>query len=219
MGLVSIASLFGSTLVTTMAIHFQSALNNLTIAQWSLLFLASTFTMSMALTPSTLIALISGYFLGWQALFYILLSYPTASLIGFMLGKQLDNGQLINSLPLQSNARLALVELKNHHWLMMVLVRISPVLPFSLMNLILPAIKVPLKVFLIAGLAGMLPRTLASLWIGIQARDLVYLLQHPTQNNLPMILMVAGTTISVVGIVYIGQKIIAEILLKKGLSD
>ncbi|WP_299731338.1 VTT domain-containing protein [uncultured Endozoicomonas sp.] len=202
-----------------MAIHFQSALNNLTIAQWSLLFLASTFTMSMALTPSTLIALISGYFLGWQALFYILLSYPTASLIGFMLGKQLDNGQLINSLPLQSNARLALVELKNHHWLMMVLVRISPVLPFSLMNLILPAIKVPLKVFLIAGLAGMLPRTLASLWIGIQARDLVYLLQHPTQNNLPMILMVAGTTISVVGIVYIGQKIIAEILLKKGLSD
>ncbi|WP_157673383.1 TVP38/TMEM64 family protein [Endozoicomonas ascidiicola] len=202
-----------------MAIHFQSALNNLTIAQWSLLFLASTFTMSMALTPSTLIALISGYFLGWQALFYILLSYPTASLIGFMLGKQLDNGQLINSLPLQSNARLALVELKNHHWLMMVLVRISPVLPFSLMNLILPAIKVPLKVFLIAGLAGMLPRTLASLWIGIQARDLVYLLQHPTQNNLPMILMVAGTTISVVGIVYIGQRIIAEILLKKGLSE
>ena len=42
----------------------------------------------------------------------------------------------------------------------MILVRLSPVLPFSIMNLLMPALNIRLSVFLLAGFVGMLPRTL-----------------------------------------------------------
>ncbi|WP_257294757.1 TVP38/TMEM64 family protein [Endozoicomonas sp. YOMI1] len=216
MGLLSITSLFGSTLVTTLAITWQDALYTLSISQWAWLFSASALTMALALTPSTLIALISGYFLGWTAFFYILISYPAASVIGYLIGKSLDHGKLMNTLPPNSHIHLILDELKHHHqWPMVILTRISPVLPFSLMNLVLPAIGIRLHTFLIAGFIGMLPRTLFALWAGMQARDLFSLLKKPTQGNLSVIVMVMASILSIGGLLYLAQKASSTIIMRQ----
>ncbi len=171
--------------------------------------------MALALTPSTLIALISGYFLGWVAFFYILISYPAASVIGYMVGKSLDHGKLMNTLPPNSRIHLILDELKHHQWPLVILTRISPVLPFSLMNLVLPAIGVRLHTFLIAGFMGMLPRTLFALWAGMQARDLISLLKSPTQGNLSVIFMVMVSILSIGGLLYLAQKASSTIMMKQ----
>ena len=215
MGLLSITSIFGSTLITTLAITWQDSLYTLSTSQWAWLFAASSLTMALALTPSTLIALISGYFLGWAAFFYILISYPAASVIGYMVGKSLDHGKLMNTLPPNSRIHLILDELKHHQWPLVILTRISPVLPFSLMNLVLPAIGVRLHTFLIAGFMGMLPRTLFALWAGMQARDLISLLKSPTQGNLSVIFMVMVSILSIGGLLYIAQKASSTIMMKQ----
>ncbi|USE37900.1 TVP38/TMEM64 family protein [Endozoicomonas sp. SCSIO W0465] len=215
MGLLSITSLFGSTLITTLAITWQYTLYTLSTGQWAWLFTASSLTMALALTPSTLIALISGYFLGWAAFFYILISYPVASAIGYTVGKSLDHGKLMNTLPPTSRIHLMLDELKHHQWPLVILTRISPILPFSLMNLVLPAIGIRLQTFLLAGFIGMLPRTLFALWAGMQARDLISLLKNPTQDNLSIIFMVMVSILSIGGLLYLARKASTTILMRQ----
>ena len=220
MGLLCCTSLFGGTLLTTLAITWHSTLATLSSTQWAALFAISSMTMAVALTPSTLIALISGYFLGWEAFYYIAVSYPIASALGFMVGKRLDRGKLMRSLPESSRLQLVLAGLCGHQWPLVMLTRLSPILPFSLMNLLLPAIGVRLPVFLLAGSVGMLPRTLFAMWAGMQGRDLIVLLRHPAQGNLSVIFMVIATTISIGGLLYLAQKASSALLEKRlGMTD
>ena len=208
-------SLFGSTLVTSLAITWQDTLYTLSLHQWAWLFTASALTMALALTPSTLIALISGYFLGWPAFFYILISYPAASALGYLVGKSLDHGQLMKTLPPNSRIHLTLDALQHHQWPLVILTRISPVLPFSLMNLVLPAIGVRFATFLVAGFIGMLPRTLFALWAGMQARNLIVLLKNPTQGNLHVIVMVIASMLAIGGLMYLARKASSTIIMKQ----
>ncbi len=215
MGLLCFTSLFGGTLLTTLAITWRSTLTTFSEAQWACLFAISSMTMAVALTPSTLIALISGYFLGWGAFCYIVISYPIASALGFMVGKQLDRGKLMNSLPDSSRLQLVLQGLSGQHqWPLVLLARLSPILPFSLMNLLLPAIGVRLAVFLLAGSVGMLPRTLFAMWAGMQGRDLLQLLHQPTHSNLSVMFMVIATMLSIGGLLYLVQRVSTALLEK-----
>ena len=214
-GFVGIATLLGSTVTTALAIYGQEVLAGLSWWQWCLLFFFSIGTMSVALTPSTLIALISGYFLGWQSLLLILWAYPAAAFLSYYLGKKLDGGRFIAALPVKSKAHAILNHVQHHHWLLIIALRLSPVLPFALMNLFLASINMPLRIFMIGGFLGMLPRTLVSLWVGMQARDLLTLLDHPTENSAAVIMITVGTTLSVLGLVYIGQKMMAEVIARK----
>ena len=219
MGALSLTSLFGSTVLTSMAITWQDTLLNLSISEWGLLFALSALTMALALTPSTLIALVSGYFLGWSALPFITITYPLAALLGFMASKVLDRGKIMHSLSASSasaDSRLPLLikELNRQAWPLVILVRISPILPFSLMNLLLPAIGVRLSTFLLAGSIGMLPRTLFSLWVGMQGRDLVTLLTTPGLDSLPLVLVLVSV-LSVGGLVYLLQKASSALVVQK----
>ena len=110
--------------------------------------------MALAMTPSTFIAVVSGFFLGWQATLMMLPAYMLASLLGYFLGLYLDGGRLLESVKEQPKVRRALLNLNKSKWKLMFLVRLSPVLPFALMNVLMPAIKMPLKVFLVAGFFG-----------------------------------------------------------------
>ena len=60
----------------------------------------------------------------------------------------------------------------NPFWFV-ILCRISPILPFGLMNLLLPAFGVKVKEFIIAGTLGMLPRTILFVWLGSAAQNLI----------------------------------------------
>ena len=132
-----------------------------------------------------------------------------------MVGKRLDHGKLMNSLPPSSRMQQVLDGLSGHQWRVVVLTRLSPILPFSLMNLVLPAIGVRLPVFLLAGSIGMLPRTLFAMWAGMQGRDLMALLRHPAEGNLSLIFMLVATTLSVGGLVYLVQKVSSGLLEKR----
>ena len=205
MGVLTLTSLFGSAVFTTLAITWQDTLFNLSTTEWTVFFAISALTMALALTPSTLVALISGYFLGWLALPYIAIAYPLAALFGFMASKMVDRGKLVRSLPEDSRLQLIINGLNRRPWPLVILVRISPVLPFSLMNLLLPVIGVRLGTFLVASFIGMLPRTLFSLWVGMQARDLVTLLTTPGQNNLSMAFVLLMMVLCVGGLGYLLQ--------------
>ncbi len=181
-GIVSLMPLICSSLITTLLIQYETILRNFTPEQWLPFFLLSSLTMATAIIPTTFIAVAGGYFLSWAATPWVILAYLMASILGFGLGRIIDGGRLFKSMSASNRFTVFINEMNKQDWALVILVRISPVLPFSLINLLLPETRIRFKTFLLAGSIGMLPRTLFSIWLGSQARNLVQLFQQPEQS-------------------------------------
>jgi len=109
-------------------------------------------------------------------------------------------------------ASLVMDELKNHSWQLIILARISPVLPFAFMTFVLSIIKVPLRKFLIASMAGMLPRTMFFFWVGTQASDLLELMKDPNEGVFGKVLLIGLVVISLFGLYYLLNNAIKKAL-------
>ena len=88
MGIVPFLS---SATITLLAINYEPAIANFELWAWLCFYLITIGTMALAITPTTFIALISGYFLGFSGLVPIIVSYQMASLLGYNLAKKFDD--------------------------------------------------------------------------------------------------------------------------------
>src|SRR6478735_3563615 len=209
--LIAVPVLASSFLIYFFYEH-QEFFLNLNWWQMVLYFVVAAFTMSFALTPTTFIALVTGFFLGWVGFPGVVISYGIAALIGYQVAQRIDHGRMtafINHFP---KAALVMDELKHHSWELIILSRISPVLPFAFMTFVLSIIKVPLKKFLFASMAGMLPRTLFFFWVGTQASDLLQLLKDPNEGLFGKVLLIGLVVISIFGLYYLLNNAIKKAL-------
>ena len=196
LGFFSVVPLLFSSLLGSWLLFNIEAVNQL-VPDYGLLFvLASSLTMAAGLTPTTFVALITGFFIGWPGAFALVFAYTLASALGYGLGRTLDRGHFLKSLMRFPVAASIADDLRHKPIAMLILVRLSPALPFCLMNLLLAALKVNLRTFLLAGAIGMLPRTLFSLWAGNQSRDLVALLKHGG-GQMETIAVIVGSVLTV----------------------
>lgn len=148
------------------------------ITEWikghsALFFIGTAFTMAILLTPTTFIASLSGFLFGLSSLVYVVPGYLLASLLGYMFGRYLDKGRLLKSMVDIDNKELLKNTVESNPFWFVILCRISPILPFGLMNLLLPAFGVKVKEFITAGTLGMLPRTVLFVWLGSAAQNLI----------------------------------------------
>lgn len=180
-----------STLALTfVALEHEDWIRTFSLFPWILFFFVSIFSMGLAITPTTFISLLCGYFLGLQAIIPVILSYQMASLVGYGLAQKLDHDTLDwvkfkfpKSAPIFSNV-------KKRQWMTTFLARISPALPFGLMNVVLSVSGVRIGPFFFGGLVGMLPRTVLFVWLGSQAPMLIEALQ--TKDQLTWILIISA---------------------------
>jgi len=209
--LIAVPVLASSGLVYFFYEH-QEAFLNLNTWQIIAFFMVASFTMAFALTPTTFVALISGFFIGWIGFPGVVLSYGIAAFIGYKVAQLIDHGRMtafINHFP---KAALVMEELKHHSWELIILSRISPVLPFAFMTFVLSIIKVPLRKFLFASMAGMLPRTLFFFWVGTQASNLLDLLKDPNEGLFGKGLLIGLVIISIFGLYYLLNNAIKKAL-------
>lgn len=163
--------------------------------------------MAFAFTPTTVIALVSGYFLGYSAIVPLVLTYSAASIIGYYISKPLGSKfhhtiqkaypkleQLTQNVSERNPASFAFF------------CRISPVLPFAVMNVVLPIIGLKFKPFFWGGMAGMLPRTVLAIITGSLANNLINLMQHPNSTSYMQIGFAVLLIISIFGIGFLFKK-------------
>jgi uncharacterized membrane protein YdjX (TVP38/TMEM64 family) len=202
---------------STLAVYlyqFQEALSNLSIWQMLLYFIIISFTMAFALTPTTFVALVSGFYLGWEGFPGIVVSYGIAALIGYSLAQLIDEGKMMGFMNRFEKARILMQELRHESWSLIFLTRISPVLPFALMNFVLSLLQIDRRRFFLASIAGMLPRTTFFFWIGTQANDIINLLQDPSKGRNGQLLMIALIIISIGGLYFVFDSALKKALRK-----
>ncbi len=199
--------------------QYQDFLRELSLIQMMLYFAVISFTMALALTPTTFVALVSGFYLGWNGFAGIVVSYGVAALIGYSLARLIDHGKMMSFLNRFEKARNLMQELRNQSWSLIFLTRISPVLPFALMNFVLSLLQVNRKKFLIASIVGMLPRTFFFFLIGTQANDIIKLLQSPDSGSGGKLLMISLILISIGGLYFVFDRALKKALQKASVKN
>ena len=179
--------------------RYEETIHSFTVIQWILFYLVTAFTMAFALTPTTFVALMTGYVVGWSGLYGLVPSYLLASIIGFLLASFLDKDNFFEQIQKKEKVKRVMENLKSDEFWVIFFCRISPVLPFAMMNVFLSLMKVRLKNFVGASVLGMLPRTILSVWIGTQATDIVNMLRGNEQPDMSKLLLIALLILSVVG--------------------
>jgi len=192
----------------------QELLQNLSFGQMVLYFLVVAFTMAFALTPTTFVALVTGFYLDWPGFPGIVVAYGLASLIGYRVAQFIDHGKMIAFLNQFPKASAVMEELRDHSWGLIILSRISPVLPFAFMTFVLSLIRVDKVKFLLASMLGMLPRTLFFFWVGTQAQSIISLINNPETGREGKILVIALIIISVFGLYYIFDRALKKALAR-----
>lgn len=169
---MSLMPLICSAVVTVMAIRYEMLIREFDLVDWLFFFTCAVATMALAMTPTTFVALLSGFFLSWSAIPFMLISYLSASALGFFLAKYIDRGKFRNSILQLPKVSKIIEGINDKQLSFIILCRISPVLPFAIMNVILSMINVSFTKFIWAGFLGMLPRTLLFIWVGSTLQQL-----------------------------------------------
>lgn len=211
--LVAVPVLFSSVLAVYLY-QYQHVLQQLSPAQMLLYFAVVSFMMAFALTPTTFVALVTGFYLGWVAFPGVVLAYGLAALIGYTVARLIDHGKLMGFLNRFEKTMYVMQELREQSWSLIFLARISPVLPFAFMTFVLSVMRVEKRRFLVASMLGMLPRTLFFFWVGTQANDIMALLRDPNAGTWGQLLMVALIIFSIGGLYVLMNKAIKKALQK-----
>lgn len=177
---------------------------------WLLVALLACFSMAFALTPTTFIALLSGYFLGWIAIFPVAISYWIASLVGYKTAQLIDGGRFLKILAENPNVKKIVDNLQKDEFKIILLARLSPVLPFAITNVLFSFTGTRLKNFLTAGFIGMLPRTILTIWLGTQAQEIRKVIEHPNEGSLSQFFILALILASMVGLGYFIKKAVKQ---------
>ena len=204
--------LLGSASLLGLLYEKQELLHRLTVGQALLYFVVIAFTMAFALTPTTFVAIVTGYYFGWAGLPGMVLAYALAAAIGYELAQRLDHGKLRHFLHLFPKAEAVLGELQNQSWQLILLTRLSPVLPFALMTFVLAIVGVPRKRFLAASVLGMLPRSLFFYWLGTKASDVLALLRDPDEGTLCKLVLVGLVAASLFGLYFVFNRALQRVL-------
>ncbi|HEX8659808.1 MAG TPA: VTT domain-containing protein [Hymenobacter sp.] len=204
--------LLGSSSLLLLLYELPTLLQKLSFGQHLIYFVVIAFTMAFAFTPTTFVAIVTGYYFGWVGAVGMVLAYALASAIGYELAQRIDHGKLRSFLHLFPKAEAVLRELQHQSWQLILLTRLSPVLPFALMTFVLAIVGVPRRRFLLASVVGMLPRSLFFYWLGTQASDVLALLRDPDQGQLSKVVLISLVAASLFGLFIVFNRALQKAL-------
>lgn len=207
--------LLGSGSLVLILYENQALLQHLSPPQMLSYFVLMGIAMTIALTNSTFVVIITGYFLGWLGLPGMVASYALAAALGYELARRLDHGKLRRFLHHFPKADAVLAELQHQSFSLILLTRLSPVLPFALMTFVLAIVGVPRGRFLAASVLGMLPRSLFFYWLGTKAQDVWALLHNPDEGTLSKLVLLGLVAASVLGLYVVLNRALQRVLRRQ----
>ena len=206
--------LVGSSSLTFVLYRNQQFLENLTGLQSLLYFFIVGVAMAFSLVNTTAVVLVTGFYLGWSGFPGMVVAYALAALTGYQIAALLDHGKMLAFLSHFPKADAVMRELKTESWQLIFLTRVSPVTPFALMTFVLAIMKVRRGPFLLASVAGMLPRSLFFYWLGTKAQDVFTLLKDPGTGTTGKLLLIGLVAASFFGLYYVFNKALKRALSK-----
>ncbi|WP_420147236.1 TVP38/TMEM64 family protein [Spirosoma sp.] len=202
---LSVTPIVFTSLLTYYAIVYESIIATFPVWQWVVITLVCALT-SAGLTPPTMLALIFGYFLGWQAVLPLFVINFGGILFINLVVRRLDPDRFLAFIRRNPKAQSVLDRILNNELTVIFYAKLSPVLPFGLTNLVFALSGAKLRNILLGGFLGMTPRTLLAIWSGREAREIRTLLENPNQSTWTQIIVIGLVIVSIAGLWHIIRK-------------
>lgn len=202
---LSVLPIVFTSVMTYYAVIHEDVIRGLTGWQWAGLTVLFSIT-SAGLTPPTILALIFGYFLGWNAILPILVVNFGGILLINLLVRWIDHERFLRFLRRNPKAQTVLDRILDKELEVIFFAKLSPILPFGLTNLMFALSGASLRNILLGGFLGMTPRTLLAIWSGREAREIRTLLDNPNQSMWGQIIIVVLILVSIAGLWQVIQR-------------
>ena len=203
--LLSVTPIVFTSILTYYAVVYESVIAGFNAWQWAVITITCAIT-SAGLTPPTMLALIFGYFLGWQAVLPLFVINFGGILFINLAVRWLDHDHVLAFIHRNPKAQSVLDRILNNELEVIFFAKLSPILPFGLTNLVFALSGAKLKNILLGGFLGMTPRTLLAIWSGHEAREIKSLLENPNQSSWTQIVIAGLIIISIAGLWQVIQR-------------
>ena len=179
--------------------------------------LAATILVGTSLIPTHILALTGGWLFGFKlGLFYSFSGISLAAITGFFISRWLCCEKLSIHLEQFERFQVTLNHLKKKPlgtlWGLISLIRLSPVIPFAMTNVMLASLKIPFHSFFAGTLLGMLPRTALMVFAGAGLHKLDFNQKSGVQG---LIIGLVGTIALLYLISRVAKKALAKQLNEK----
>jgi uncharacterized membrane protein YdjX (TVP38/TMEM64 family) len=161
----------------------------------------------VAFVPATVFAVAGGALFGFtQGVVYSLIGGSFGAVGAFLIGRYVARRFVARRLAASPQAAAIDRAISSDGGRILFLLRLSPVMPFNVLNYMLGASSVRLKDFVIAS-AGMLPGTMVGAYAGQVAGDALALAgeTHPVWNSSYYLALVAGLAATVLAAAAVGR--------------
>lgn len=206
--LMTLAPLLTSSFITYQVLANEPLLAGFNTGQWTLVTIGCALTSALALTPPTFLALVFGYFLGWNALLPLFALNMVAILFVNTAVHWIDQDRLRHQLEQNPKVRQVLTRIEEQELRFIFFAKLSPVLPFAVTNVVFALSGARLRNVLLGGFLGMVPRTALAIWGGSQARELRVLLNQPNGFGWTQWVVIGLIVVSIIGLGQVVQRAI-----------
>ncbi len=158
-------SLMGS-IVSGIVIHNVDEIRSFPLVLLLAFNLLSAMVLAIGFIPTTVYSLLLGYVLGWMALPLLLFSYTIACALGYAICGWIDNGKLVEFFQEKYDIISFKKKLENSGLWIAALCRLSPALPFAVLNAVFAIVRFPFGKYMFGSMIGMVPRTVFAVYVG-----------------------------------------------------
>ncbi len=192
----------------TLAIFFAIPLGNWLRANWEiglgLYFVSVILFCGLSLLPTNVIGIIAGWAFGFQlGIIVLMCGIVGAATLSFLIHTKIVGDKLPHIFEAHPKAQAIYEALVGQNvrrtTMIIVLLRLSPAMPFALTNFLMASARVPLHSYVIGTFLGMLPRSSAVVLVGAGLSEL------SLDSSQDFWLLVFGIVVTIISAIVIGS--------------
>ena len=214
-GMPALVSMVGVWFLPHLIAPFEHA------GAWAMLLFAvvTAVCLTLALMPSIVMAALAGALFGLPGLLPAIASYLLACIAAFEIVRRSARPVALAAVRRSSLGLAILEEFQQATLKIIVLGRISPGIPFALMNVVMGVSPVERSTYIWGTLLGMLPRTLIFVAVGSAARPGLAALKEgcisTTPEGILALALLALTAVGAIGLSWYAGKAIRRVCIKR----
>jgi uncharacterized membrane protein YdjX (TVP38/TMEM64 family) len=172
---VSVVPSLGTLVSIPILLNSYDSIRVFSMGGWlesCLILMVLTGLMGLALVPTTIVAVFSGFLFDWQFFPLLVVAYALASILGYFWGSIVTKDGLDFLFKRYPKTKHIIDTRKKNIPEVVFFLRISPIIPFAFSNLLFAFLQTGIQKLLVWGTLGMLPRTTLAFYTGTIASDL-----------------------------------------------
>ncbi|KAL1806587.1 hypothetical protein DCAR_0832404 [Daucus carota subsp. sativus] len=189
------------------------------LGNWGPLVLAVAYIpLTILAVPAAVLSLGGGYLFGLTVGFCADSIGATAgATVAFLLGKTIARSFVVSKSKDYPQLQAVSLAIEKSGFKIVVLLRLVPLLPFSMLNYLLSVTPIPLGKYMVASWVGMMPMTLALVYIGTTLKNISDVTEWHEFSNTRWAFLILGVVLSVVLTICITK--VAKSALDKALME